>query len=230
MKHKWLILIIIFTTAIIAACEKDDNSPIDKYYPEPENLAPNEVALNDSIVIGNTQFTDEMAVKMLECKENEAWYMYERDMVKLISEYYTYTYDDNGRRIFIKYKKTSSNKHTTTGISGELSIAGFYSNGKYVLYLPIEHITDKPWSSTGYKSSEKNYTLEDNYLKCGTLPGLSIAAEPTPLKLVSVEKDRIIFDIETYVPAEKRIQGCRHVAYKRQYKNLVNTIVNDSNF
>lgn len=69
---KTLLTVSVLLVLAIAACEKDDNSPIDKYYPEPENLAPNEVALNDSIVIGNTQFTDEMAVKMLECKENEA--------------------------------------------------------------------------------------------------------------------------------------------------------------
>ena len=218
---KKLFALIILSLAIVA-CEKEDGPipPVYKYYPEPENLAVNEVALCDSIVVGNTEFTQEEVYQMLRCGEDEAWYMYEILHGKLKSEIYNYKYDELDKRIFVKtIKEGSPGKFTLGGVSdhSRLAIVGFYDNNVYAS------------GNQGCQSSERSYRVEDGNLICGTIPGLVTSLEPVPLKLVSVEEDRIIFDREIYKLNSNELHSAtRYVAYKLKYKDLASLPVDDS--
>ncbi|MBQ7997889.1 MAG: hypothetical protein IJ296_00995 [Bacteroidales bacterium] len=232
---KKLFALIILSLAIVA-CEKEDGPipPVYKYYPEPENLAVNEVALCDSIVVGNTEFTQEEVYQMLRCGEDEAWYMYEIVFDKLKSERYNYEYDEYGKKVFKKLvKKGWAGNFTATVGYSRLSIVGFYDNNKYVCYIPNRY---EGWSNNVYasdnqgcQSSERSYRVEDGNLICGTIPGLVTSLEPVPLKLVSVEEDRIIFDREIYKLNSNELHSAtRYVAYKLKYKDLASLPVDDS--
>lgn len=232
---KKLFALIILSLAIVA-CKKEDGPipPVYKYYPEPENLAVNEVALCDSIVVGNTEFTQEEVYQMLRCGEDEAWYMYEIVFDKLKSERYNYEYDEYGKKVFKKLvKKGWAGNFTATVGYSRLSIVGFYDNNKYVCYIPNRY---EGWSNDVYasgnqgcQSSERSYRVEDGNLICGTIPGLVTSLEPVPLKLVSVEEDRIIFDRELYLYLNSDEMSCaRYVAYKLKYKDLASLPVDDS--
>lgn len=236
MGYKRLIYLFMVLIAV-TACEKKENTKnVYEYYPEPENLAVNEVALCDSIVVGNTEFTQEEVYQMLRCGEDEAWYMYEILHGKLKSEIYNYKYDELDKRIFVKtIKEGSPGKFTLGGVSdhSRLAIVGFYDNNKYVCYIPNRY---EGWSNNVYvsdnqgcKSSERSYRVEDGNLICGTIPGLVTSLEPVPLKLVSVEEDRIIFDREIYLYLNSDEMSCaRYVAYKLKYKDLASLQVDDS--
>lgn len=219
----------------VTACEKKENTKnVYEYYPEPENLAVNEVALCDSIVVGNTEFTQEEVYQMLRCGEDEAWYMYEIVFDKLKSERYDYEYDEYGKKVFKKLvKKGWAGNFTATMGYSRLSIVGFYDNNKYVCYIPNRY---EGWSNNVYasgnqgcQSSERSYRVEDGNLICGTIPGLVTSLEPVPLKLVSVEEDRIIFDREIYKLNSNELHSAtRYVAYKLKYKDLASLPVDDS--
>lgn len=228
---KKLFALIILSLAIVA-CEKEDGPipPVYKYYPEPENLAVNEVALCDSIVVGNTEFTQEEVYQMLRCGEDEAWYMYEIVFDKLKSERYNYEYDEYGKKVFKKLvKKGWAGNFTATVEYSRLSIVGFYDNNKYVCYIPNRYEEWTNYEYLGCKSSERSYRVEDGNLICGTIPGLVTSLEPVPLKLVSVEEDRIIFDRELYLYLNSDEMSCaRYVAYKLKYKDLASLPVDDS--
>ena len=234
MGYKRLIYLFMVLIAV-TACEKKENTKnVYEYYPEPENLAVNEVALFDSIVVGNTEFTQEEVYQMLRCGEDEAWYMYEIVFDKLKSERYNYEYDEYGKKVFKKLvKKGWAGNFTATVGYSRLSIVGFYDNNKYVCYIPNRY---EGWSNNVYasgnqgcKSSERSYRVEDGNLICGTIPGLVTSLEPVPLKLVSVEEDRIIFDREIYLYLNSDEMFCaRYVAYKLKYKDLASLQVDDS--
>lgn len=234
MGYKRLIYLFMVLIAV-TACEKKENTKnVYEYYPEPENLAVNEVALCDSIVVGNTEFTQEEVYQMLRCGEDEAWYMYEIVFDKLKSERYDYEYDEYGKKVFKKLvKKGWAGNFTATMGYSRLSIVGFYDNNKYVCYIPNRY---EGWSNNVYasdnqgcQSSERSYRVEDGNLICGTIPGLVTSLEPVPLKLVSVEEDRIIFDREIYnLNSNELHSGTRYVAYKLKYKDLASLPVDDS--
>ena len=234
MGYKRLIYLFMVLIAV-TACEKKENTKnVYEYYPEPENLAVNEVALCDSIVVGNTEFTQEEVYQMLRCGEDEAWYMYEIVFDKLKSERYDYEYDEYGKKVFKKLvKKGWAGNFTATMGYSRLSIVGFYDNNKYVCYIPNRY---EGWSNNVYasgnqgcQSSERSYRVEDGNLICGTIPGLVTSLEPVPLKLVSVEEDRIIFDREIYKLNSNELHSAtRYVAYKLKYKDLASLPVDDS--
>ena len=232
---------LLLVSLVMVACEKaetksEGHPAVYEYIYEPD-LKQNEIALGDSIVTGNTQFTTEEAYELLQCNTDEAWYIYEIREHKLQSEQYEYIYTPNKTRVFpkvVKEKTYAGNVFGGPYCDVCLAVVGFNAENKYVLYNP-ENNKVKNWPFVIGKSKERSFTLEGNKLNCPVVPGLSTQSRPRTFILVSVEQDRLIFDIEqvfqntdTEIEFEhdaitgtsNRIYGQRHVAYKKKFNEL----------